>query len=218
MRPLWKGAVSFGLVYVPVKMYAATEKKNIKFNYLHEKCKTPIQYRRYCPYCDTEVANEKILQDGKPSFSALQTRGKISDALKVKRLSRQIPATFIAFDVLYKAGENVMGMTTREKKQLLEEIVERGPDLIISQYVVGSGVDFYRAVTAAGLEGMVLSAWTALVCRAKDPLHGKGPAGAVRGVGYLRLGKGGGQEKPGRPHPGRVSGRKVDLMSLALHK
>ncbi|MCL5780074.1 MAG: non-homologous end-joining DNA ligase [Firmicutes bacterium] len=96
-----------------------------------------------------------ILQDGKPSFSALQTRGKISDALKVKRLSRQIPATFIAFDVLYKAGENVMGMTTRERKQLLEEIVEQGPDLIISQYVVGSGVDFYRAVTAAGLEGMV---------------------------------------------------------------
>ncbi|MEW6065252.1 MAG: Ku protein [Bacillota bacterium] len=62
MRPLWKGAVSFGLVYVPVKMYAATEKKNIKFNYLHEKCKTPIQYRRYCPYCDTEVANEEIVR------------------------------------------------------------------------------------------------------------------------------------------------------------
>lgn len=62
MRPLWKGAVSFGLVYVPVKMYAATEKKNIKFNYLHEKCKTPIQYRRYCPYCNTEVANEEIVR------------------------------------------------------------------------------------------------------------------------------------------------------------
>ncbi|MDO7787086.1 non-homologous end joining protein Ku [Desulforamulus aquiferis] len=62
MRPLWKGAVSFGLVYVPVKMYAATEKKNIKFNYLHEKCKTPIQYRRYCPYCDAEVENEQIVK------------------------------------------------------------------------------------------------------------------------------------------------------------
>ena len=62
MRPLWKGAVSFGLVYVPVKMYAATERKNVKFNYLHEKCKTPIQYRRYCPYCDTEVANEEIVK------------------------------------------------------------------------------------------------------------------------------------------------------------
>jgi DNA end-binding protein Ku len=62
MRPLWKGAVSFGLVYVPVKMYAATEKKNVKFNYLHEKCKTPIQYKRFCPYCDTEVVNEEIVR------------------------------------------------------------------------------------------------------------------------------------------------------------
>ncbi|WP_048818179.1 Ku protein, partial [Desulforamulus hydrothermalis] len=62
MRPLWKGAVSFGLVYVPVKMYAATERKSVKFNYLHEKCKTPIQYRRYCPYCDCEVANEEIVK------------------------------------------------------------------------------------------------------------------------------------------------------------
>ncbi|AQS59376.1 Ku protein [Desulforamulus ferrireducens] len=62
MRPMWKGAVSFGLVYVPVKMYAATEKKNVKFNFLHDKCKTPIQNRRYCPYCDTEVSNEEIVR------------------------------------------------------------------------------------------------------------------------------------------------------------
>ena len=62
MRPLWKGAVSFGLVYVPVKMYAATEKKDVKFNYLHEKCKTPVEYRRYCPYCETEVPMEEIVR------------------------------------------------------------------------------------------------------------------------------------------------------------
>ncbi|HBV98882.1 MAG: DNA repair protein [Peptococcaceae bacterium BICA1-7] len=62
MRPLWKGAVSFGLIYVPVKMYAATEKKDVKFNYLHEKCKTPVQYRKYCPYCETEVAQEEVVR------------------------------------------------------------------------------------------------------------------------------------------------------------
>lgn len=62
MRPLWKGAVSFGLIYVPVKMYAATEKKDIKFNYLHEKCGTPVQYRKYCPRCETEVAQEEIVR------------------------------------------------------------------------------------------------------------------------------------------------------------
>lgn len=62
MRPIWKGAVSFGLVYVPVKLYAATEQKDIKFNYLHEKCKTPVQYRRFCPYCNTEVPMEEIVK------------------------------------------------------------------------------------------------------------------------------------------------------------
>lgn len=62
IRPLWKGAVSFGLVYVPVKLYTATEKKDIKFNFLHEKCKTPVQYRRYCPYCRSEVPLEEIVR------------------------------------------------------------------------------------------------------------------------------------------------------------
>ncbi|MCL6478132.1 MAG: Ku protein [Peptococcaceae bacterium] len=62
MRPLWKGAVSFGLIFVPVKMYAATEKKDVKFNYLHEKCGTPIQYRKFCSYCGTEVPAEEVVR------------------------------------------------------------------------------------------------------------------------------------------------------------
>ncbi|OPX83843.1 MAG: putative DNA repair protein YkoV [Pelotomaculum sp. PtaB.Bin104] len=60
MRPIWKGALSFGLVYVPVKLYAATEQKDIKFNYLHLKCKSPIKYTRFCTYCQSEVAMEDI--------------------------------------------------------------------------------------------------------------------------------------------------------------
>ncbi|SFR01605.1 Ku protein [Desulfoscipio geothermicus] len=62
MRAMWKGAVTFGLIYVPVKMYAATEKKDVRFNYLHDKCNTPIRYTRYCPYCDEEVKNEEIIR------------------------------------------------------------------------------------------------------------------------------------------------------------
>lgn len=62
IRPIWKGAISFGLVYVPVKLYSATEQKDIKFNYLHEKCKSPVQYKRYCPYCQVEVSMEEIVR------------------------------------------------------------------------------------------------------------------------------------------------------------
>jgi len=62
IRPIWKGALSFGLVYVPVKLYAATEQKDVRFNYLHEKCKNPVQYRRFCPYCQIEVPMEEIVR------------------------------------------------------------------------------------------------------------------------------------------------------------
>jgi len=62
MRTLWKGAVSFGLVNIPVKMYVATENKDIKFNYLHQECMSPIQYRKYCPRCDREIKSEEIVR------------------------------------------------------------------------------------------------------------------------------------------------------------
>lgn len=62
MRTLWKGAVSFGLVNIPIKMYVATEKKDIKFNYLHRECMSPIQYRKFCPHCDKEIDNADIVR------------------------------------------------------------------------------------------------------------------------------------------------------------
>lgn len=62
MRSMWKGAVTFGLIYVPVKMYAATEKKDVKFNYLHQKCGTPVRYVRFCPHCEDEVGMDEIVK------------------------------------------------------------------------------------------------------------------------------------------------------------
>lgn len=62
MRTLWKGAVSFGLVNIPIKMYVATERKDIKFNFLHNQCMTPIQYRKYCPNCDREISGDEIVR------------------------------------------------------------------------------------------------------------------------------------------------------------
>jgi DNA end-binding protein Ku len=50
MRPIWKGHLTFGLVTIPVKLYTATESKDIRFRLLHKECLTPIQNKRYCPY------------------------------------------------------------------------------------------------------------------------------------------------------------------------
>ncbi|HHT36926.1 MAG: Ku protein [Candidatus Wallacebacter cryptica] len=62
MRSLWSGAISFGLVNIPVKMYAATERQDLKFNYLHSKCHTPIRYQKMCPTCQVEVGQDEIVR------------------------------------------------------------------------------------------------------------------------------------------------------------
>jgi DNA end-binding protein Ku len=59
---MWKGSISFGLVNIPVKMFAATEDRSIKFRYLHQDCKTPIQYTRECPQCKVEVEWKDIVK------------------------------------------------------------------------------------------------------------------------------------------------------------
>lgn len=60
MRPIWKGILGFGLVTIPIRIYAATERKSLHFNQLHLKCVTPIRYLKWCPTCRTEVAPEEI--------------------------------------------------------------------------------------------------------------------------------------------------------------
>lgn len=62
MHTMWKGSISFGLVNIPVKMYAATEEKNIKFRTLHAKCQTPIQMVRTCPHCKQEVPWNEVVK------------------------------------------------------------------------------------------------------------------------------------------------------------
>lgn len=60
MHTVWKGAISFGLVHVPVKMFTATEDKDIRLRYIHKKCGTPIAYTRSCPHCQQEAPWEEI--------------------------------------------------------------------------------------------------------------------------------------------------------------
>ncbi|HEY1134170.1 MAG TPA: Ku protein [Nocardioides sp.] len=69
MRAIWKGAVSFGLVSVPVKLYAATESHDVSFRQVHAKDGGRIRYQRICsldgeevPYAD--IAKGYETEDG----------------------------------------------------------------------------------------------------------------------------------------------------------
>jgi len=61
-RSMWKGAISFGLVTIPVAVYPATEEKSLKFNQLHDKDSGRIRYKRVCSVDGEEVPFDEIVK------------------------------------------------------------------------------------------------------------------------------------------------------------
>jgi DNA end-binding protein Ku len=62
MQTVWKGAINFGLVNVPVKMYTATEDNDIAMKMLHKDYNVPIHYTRTCTKCKEEVEWSDIVK------------------------------------------------------------------------------------------------------------------------------------------------------------
>lgn len=62
MRSMWKGGISFGLVMIPVRLYAATEQKDIAFRQVHRADGGRIRFRRFCSVCGEEVAYEDVVK------------------------------------------------------------------------------------------------------------------------------------------------------------
>ncbi len=62
-RAMWKGAIQFGLVTIPVKLYLATESKTaISFNLLHEKDLSRIQMKIWCPVDEEVIARSETVR------------------------------------------------------------------------------------------------------------------------------------------------------------
>ncbi len=62
MRPIWKGAITFGLISIPVRLYSAVESKSIKFHQLHAEDGGRIRYKRECSKCGREVGWDDIIK------------------------------------------------------------------------------------------------------------------------------------------------------------
>jgi len=60
MRAIWKGAVSFGLVNVPVRLFAATQEHDIRFHQVHRADGGRIKMKRVCQVCGEEVPWDQL--------------------------------------------------------------------------------------------------------------------------------------------------------------
>lgn len=118
MHTVWKGSISFGLVNIPVKMFTATEDKDIRFKYIHKECHTPVKYKKMCPACNKEVQPSDIVkgyeyEPGKyvilteEDFEAIEIKGeKAVEILDFVRLEEIDP---IYFDKTYFLGPQETG-------------------------------------------------------------------------------------------------------------
>ncbi len=61
-RPIWSGAISFGLINIPIKLYVAIHPKDIRFHQLHSKDAGRIQYKKFCANENIEVPQDEIVK------------------------------------------------------------------------------------------------------------------------------------------------------------
>jgi DNA end-binding protein Ku len=62
MRAIWKGSISFGLVYIPVAVYPATREEKISFRQLRARDLSPIRYKKVAEADEKEVKTEEIVK------------------------------------------------------------------------------------------------------------------------------------------------------------
>lgn len=62
IRSIGSGAISFGLVSIPVNLYVATSSESPSFNLLHAKCGSRIKQQRFCPVCKVVVEHEELVK------------------------------------------------------------------------------------------------------------------------------------------------------------
>jgi DNA end-binding protein Ku len=61
-RPVWGGTISFGLINIPVQLYMGVRRKDIRFHLLHEKDKTRVQQKLFCPAENKEVPRDEVVK------------------------------------------------------------------------------------------------------------------------------------------------------------
>ncbi len=92
---------------------------------------------------------------GRPSFSTLQSRMHVTTAAAVRRLVREVPVTFLAFDLLHLDGRSLLDAPYEERRAALESLGLDGPHWQTPPWFRGDGAAVLAASKEQGLEGVL---------------------------------------------------------------
>jgi len=96
-----------------------------------------------------------VMRDGKPSFMGLQDREHASSPFTIRLRSKESPATYVVFDILYRDGEDLTARPLMERKSILRETARPTRTVTLSDHIERDGKAYYAAVLERGLEGVI---------------------------------------------------------------
>lgn len=147
MRSLFKGVVGFGLVSIPIQVFKAMDSERVTTHWIHESCRTRIQYQKYCPTCERTIAPEELatgapLPDGRfvvlPREEKSATADRTITILNFPELA-EIDPVFWETSYWLKpetGGQKAYGLLTRAMREmgrvaLAEMVLRSKPSLAV---------------------------------------------------------------------------------------
>ena len=94
-------------------------------------------------------------EQGRPSFERLQSRMHLGSESAVRRRMRDIPVTYVAFDLLYLDGRSTLPLGYEQRREVLEALELEGPAWRVPAYHRGEGSALLAATRELGIEGIV---------------------------------------------------------------
>lgn len=161
MRSVWNGTISFGLVSIPIKLYAAVSQRSIGFKLLCKKCMTPIHYERHCEGCEDPVDWEdtiKALPLGDGQFlpftkEELETiKPEKTDRIEVIEFTDESEIQPLYYDKFYFCAPS---RKTERSYFLFKKVLEDSQKVAIGRFVMRER-EYVAAIQAYG-PGLLLS-------------------------------------------------------------
>ncbi len=160
-RSIGSGAISFGLVSIPVKLYVATSSETPSFNLLHAACGSRIRQQRFCPTCDKVVEREELVRGyefAKDQYVKITDEelkaleGEASQAIEISEFVPLAEVDPIYFEKSYylgpdKGGEKAYRLLTDTMAQVgrvaLAKFVLRGKENLVIIRPMGNGLTMH---------------------------------------------------------------------------
>jgi bifunctional non-homologous end joining protein LigD len=95
-------------------------------------------------------------EEGQPDFQRHQQRMNVDHPREIERLSKEIPATYFVFDILFLNGRKLENLDFIERRKILANVIRTGSRRIrISEFIEHDGIALFKHTADMGLEGIV---------------------------------------------------------------